>query len=60
MSKLIIKKEEYKNKTFRLPVSLVEELAEAAQKNDISMTQLVITLCRFGLDNLEYPEESDS
>lgn len=53
MGKLVIKKEEYQNKTFRLPVPLVEELARTAQKNDISMTQLVITLCRYGLENLE-------
>lgn len=44
-------------KTFRLPVALVEKLGEAAQKNNISMTKLVIELCEYGLENLE---ESDS
>lgn len=50
---LKIEKTEYQNKTFRLPVKLVEELAAVAQKNDISMTQLVITLCEYGLENLD-------
>ena len=54
---LKIKKIEYQNKTFRLPVPLIEKLAETAQKNEISMTKLVIELCEYGLDNLE---ESDS
>lgn len=60
MEKLVIKKEEYQNKTFRMPVALVEDLAETAQKYGISMTQLVIELCRYGLDNLaELGEEKE-
>ncbi|MEZ3425927.1 MAG: DUF2610 domain-containing protein [Lachnospiraceae bacterium] len=54
---LKITKTEYQNKTFRLPVDLIEKLAEAAQKNNVSMTKLVIELCEYGLENLE---ESDS
>lgn len=54
---LRITKTEYQNKTFRLPVDLIEKLAEAAQKNNVSMTKLVIELCEYGLENLE---ESDS
>lgn len=54
---LKIQKTEYQNKTFRLPVALVEKLGEAAQKNNISMIKLVIELCEYGLENLE---ESDS
>lgn len=52
---LKIQKTEYQNKTFRLPVTLIEKLGEAAQKNNISMTKLVIELCEYGLDNLEEP-----
>ncbi len=54
---LRITKTEYQNKTFRPPVDLIEKLAEAAQKNNVSMTKLVIELCEYGLENLE---ESDS
>lgn len=50
---LKIKKTEYVNKTFRLPVELVEELAAVAQKNEISMTQLIIAFCKYGLENLD-------
>lgn len=51
--KLKLKKTEYISKTFRLPSDLVEELAAVAQSNDISMTKLVITLCQYGLENLD-------
>ena len=44
---LKIQKTEYQNKTFRLPVALVEKLGEAAQKNNISMTKLVIFFYTF-------------
>lgn len=56
-SMLKIKKTEYQNKTFRLPVPLIERLAQTAQKNDISMTKLVIELCEYGLENLDESEE---
>lgn len=54
---LKIKKQEYQHKSFRLPVDLVEELAETAQKNNVSMTYLVIELCRYGLKHLDDPDD---
>lgn len=51
--KLKLKKTEYISKTFRLPADLVEELAAVAQKNDMSVTKLVIALCQYGLENLD-------
>lgn len=54
---LKIKKTEYQNKTFRLPVPLIDKLAETAQKNSISMTKLIIELCEYGLENLDESEE---
>lgn len=51
--KLRIKKVEYINKTFRLPVPLVEEMATIAQRKNISVTQLVILLCEYGIANLD-------
>lgn len=50
---LKIEKREYQNKTFRLPISLVEKLSHLAQQKNISMNQLVIILCEYGLENLE-------
>ena len=54
--KLRIKKMEYINKTFRLPIPLVEEIATIAQRKNISVTQLVIIFCKYAIANLD--EES--
>ncbi len=50
---LKLKKIEYQHKSFRLPVPLIERLAETAQRNGMSMTRLVIELCEYGLENLD-------
>lgn len=57
---LKLRKIEYQNKTFRLPIPLIEKLAETTQKNNISMTRLVIELCEYGLDNLDEYDSSES
>jgi len=48
-----IEKQEYTNKTFRMPVELVAQLEKLAQDKDVSMNQLVIQCCRYALENLE-------
>lgn len=48
-----IQKTEYVNKTFRMPAELVASLEEAAQKNGVSMNNLIIQCCRYALDNME-------
>ncbi|MCI8586767.1 MAG: hypothetical protein HFI92_12940 [Lachnospiraceae bacterium] len=50
---LKIEKREYQNKTFRLPLSLVERLNRLAQEKNISVNQLVVILCEYGLENLD-------
>lgn len=50
---LKIEKKEYQNRTFRLPVSLIEKLGRIAQDKNISVNQLVVILCEYGLENLE-------
>lgn len=50
---LKIEKREYQNKTFRLPVSLVEKLNQVAQDKNISVNKLVVILCEYGLENLD-------
>ena len=42
---LKIEKKEYQNRTFRLPVSLIEKLGRIAQDKNISVNQLVVILC---------------
>lgn len=50
---LKIEKREYQNKTFRLPIHLIEQLNEVAQAKNMSMNQLIIILCEYALENLD-------
>lgn len=50
---LKIDKKEYQNRTFRLPISLIEKLGEIAQSKNISVNQLVVILCEYAIKNLE-------
>lgn len=44
------------NKTFRLPVELVDSLEQLAADNKLSLNQLVIQCLQYALDDLE-PDE---
>ena len=46
-----VERPEHVNKTFRLPLDLVQQLEQFAQNERISMNQLVIQCCRYALDN---------
>lgn len=48
-----VKKTEYINKTFRLPLELVEKMEILAQNGDVSLNNLVIQCCEYALENLE-------
>ncbi|MDE7424114.1 MAG: hypothetical protein K2N51_10510 [Lachnospiraceae bacterium] len=48
-----VTKTEHVNKTFRLPVTLVQQLEQLAQNKDVSLNQLVIQCCEYALSNLE-------
>lgn len=48
-----VKKEEFTNKTFRMPNDLIEQLQSVAQGQSVSLNQLVIQCCQYALDNLE-------
>lgn len=48
-----IEKTEYVNKTFRLPMNLVQTLETLAQREKISVNQLVIQCCTYALNNLD-------
>ncbi len=47
-----VKKEERVNKTFRLPVDLVNRLSVVAQQNNVSVNELVIKCCNYALENM--------
>ena len=48
-----VKIEEHINKTFRMPVSLVKRLEELAQKEGVSLNNLVIQCCEYSLNHLK-------
>ena len=48
-----IKKEEYVNKTFRMPIELVKKMEVIAQKEKISLNNLVIQCCEYSIQNLK-------
>ncbi|HWQ41594.1 MAG TPA: hypothetical protein VN456_06115 [Desulfosporosinus sp.] len=47
-----VSKPEMVNKTFRMPIELVDELSRVAQDKKVSINQLVIQCCEYALDNL--------
>ncbi len=49
-----IEKKEFVNKTFRIPKELVDELSTVAQKEGISMNELVIQCCKYALGDSNY------
>ena len=53
-----IKKTEYVNKTFRITKDLNERLSRIAQKENISMNELVVKCCEFALSNLNDNKEN--
>lgn len=48
-----ISKPEMINKTFRMPLTLVERLQTIAQEKGISLNNLIIQCCEYALKNLE-------
>ena len=48
-----IKKTEYTNKTFRLPLELVKKMESIAQNKGVSLNNLVTQCCEYALDNIE-------
>lgn len=52
-----IEKEEMTNKTFRLPVSLVERLYIVAQNKGVSLNNLVKQCCEYALSQLADNDE---
>ena len=55
--KFKIKKQEYENRTFRLPVELLEQLNKLASDKNISLNQLVVQCCEYVIDNLDDSEK---
>ena len=52
-----VKKQEYTNKTFRIPTELVKRMEIVAQNKDVSLNNLVVQCCEYALDNLDASAE---
>ena len=52
-----VEKEEMVNKTFRLPLKLVEQLYKVAQNKGVSLNNLLKQCCEYALDNLDTNSE---
>lgn len=48
-----IEKPEMINKTFRLPLKLVQELQTLAQNKGVSLNNLVLQCCEYAIKHLE-------
>ncbi len=52
-----IEREEYINKTFRLPKKMVETMEGLCDKKNISLNKLVVRCIEYALSDLEDDEE---
>ena len=57
---VVKKNSEMTNKTFRLPVDLVERLTEVAQAQEVSVNNLVQQCCEYALGEMAGEERSAS
>ena len=55
----MIKKIDYINKTFRMPVDLVDKLEVLAQNNGVSLNNLIVQCCEYCLENIKSGEKTD-
>jgi len=53
---LKIEREDFVNKTFRMNIKLMEEVAAVCQEKNISMNRFVDIALRYALEHLDYDE----
>ena len=46
-------KKETENKTIRFPISLIENIEEAIQGQNVTFSRFVIQACEYALDNMK-------
>lgn len=54
MKEFEIKKPEYVNRTFRISKELADNLSQTAQREGISVNELVVQCCNYALTNLKH------
>lgn len=58
--KFKVKKQEYENRTFRIPKELLEQLNQLSSEKNISLNQLVVQCCEYAIENLDDESDSDN
>ena len=53
-----VKKPQYVNKTFRMPMELVQKLESLAQEKQVSLNSLIVQCCDYALENIQ-PSDPD-
>lgn len=48
-----VKKAEYINKTFRLPLELTQKMENIAQEKHVSLNNLVVQCCEYALNSMD-------
>ena len=51
MEKFYIEKEEYINKTFKIPVKLADKMNKICDNKNVSLNKLVVKCIEYALDN---------
>ena len=54
-----VNKPEMINKTFRLPLLLVQKLQKVAQTKGVSLNYLIMKCCEYALENIENDTNND-
>lgn len=54
-----VKKVEHVNKTFRIPLELVQKLEVLAQEKNISLNNLIIQCCEYALENIDNSDQNN-
>ena len=57
---IVKKNSEMMNKTFRLPVELVEQLTQVAKAQDVSVNNLVQQCCEYALGDMDGEAQQDA
>lgn len=52
-----IEKPEYVNRTFRITKELAETLSEIAQREGISVNELVVQCCNYAISNMDETDD---
>lgn len=58
MFKLEKESTEYENKSLRLPIDMIKEVQDLADKNEMSFNKVAIQCIRYALQHMENPQDT--